>query len=67
MEERPSYALIKATQIYQNWQKTRNCSECEKLFEIREVAKKLPRNLWKTLEVLSEIKTFYCLLKSGAT
>ena len=25
----------------------RNCSECKKLLEIQEVAKKLPSNLWK--------------------
>ena len=57
MEERPSSAL-KATPIYQIWQKTRNCSECEELLEIQEVAKKLPSNSQKTLEVPSEIKTF---------
>ena len=27
----------------------RNCSECKKLLEIREGAKKLPSNLWQTL------------------
>ena len=27
----------------------RNCSECKKLLEIREVAKKLMSNLWKVL------------------
>ena len=27
----------------------RNCLECKKLLEIREVAKKLPSNLWKAL------------------
>ena len=27
----------------------RNCSEYKKLFEIQEVAKKLPSNLWKAL------------------
>ena len=57
MEERPSSAL-KATPIYQIWQKTRNCSECAKLLEILDVAKKLPSHSWKTLDVLSEIETF---------
>ena len=44
MEQRPSSAL-KATPIYQIWQKTRNCSECAKLLEIREVAKKVAEQL----------------------
>ena len=30
----------------------RNCSECKKLLEIREVAKKLPSNLWKALDLI---------------
>ena len=33
----------------------RNCSECKKLPEIREVAKKLPSNLWKALTLVKLI------------
>ena len=55
MEERPIKAL-KAAPTTQNQKKTRefaqNAKRClsgKKLLEIREVAKKLPINLWKAL------------------
>ena len=55
MEERPIKAL-KAALTNQNQKKTREfaqkakgCLKGKKLLEIREVAKKLPINLWKAL------------------
>ena len=55
MEERPIKAL-KAAPTTQNQKKTREiaqnakgCLKGKKLLEIREVAKKLPSNLWKAL------------------
>ena len=55
MEERPIEAL-KAAPISQNEKITReipqnskSCSKRKNLLEIREVAKKLPSNLWKAL------------------
>ena len=55
MEERPIKALtaapttqnqMKSREIVQN---AKSCLKGKKLIEIREVAKKLPSNLWKAL------------------
>ena len=37
---------------------SRSCSEYKKLLEIREVAKKLPSNLWKALDSLLHILSY---------